>query len=381
VTRLSGSLTGRVVTLTSVLRRAGVAVGTGETLLATSAAEAVGVTRRQDLAEALATALLRRNEDRALFDAAFTAVFMNPPSDADPSLAVPAPPAIRSPHRRLAAALSREPASRPAEGTSPVLEAIAASDMETLRHRDFEQMSVIEARAVQDLIRRAVRWWRRPVRRWRSSTRPRVIDARRTLREFARSPDTAGLAWRARRESPLRLVLVCDVSGSMSAYARAFLQLAHALAGRDRSVELFAFATRLTRLTLLLRTIDVDECLARIGATVPDWDSGTRIGAALTRLNREFGSRVLGSRTIVLLLTDGLERGDPEELRLAAERLRRSCRAVLWLNPLLRYAQYEPVARGAAVLAQTVPPARPAHDPASLIALVRDLADLEAGRR
>jgi len=253
--------------------------------------------------------------------------------------------------------------------------------METLRHRDFEQMSVIEARAVQDLIRRAVRWWRRPVRRWRSSTRPRVIDARRTLREFARSPDTAGLAWRARRESPLRLVLVCDVSGSMSAYARAFLQLAHALAGRDRSVELFAFATRLTRLTLLLRTIDVDECLARIGATVPDWDSGTRIGAALTRLNREFGSRVLGSRTIVLLLTDGLERGDPEELRLAAERLRRSCRAVLWLNPLLRYAQYEPVARGAAVLAQTVPPARPAHDPASLIALVRDLADLEAGRR
>jgi len=374
-------LTDRIVALSGVLRRAGVAVGTGETLLAATAAEAVGVARSGDLAEALAAALLRRNEDRALFDAAFAAVFMNPPSDADASLAIPAPPAIRPTQRRLATALSREPTARPSDATSPVLTAIAASDVEILRHRDFEQMSVPEARAVQDLIRQAVRWWHRPMRRWRASARPRVFDARRTIRECARSPDSASLAWRVRRESPLRLVLVCDVSGSMSAYARAFLQLAHALAGRDRSVELFAFATRLTRLTRLLRTVDVDECLARIGTTVPDWDSGTRIGAALTRLNREFGARVLGSRTIVLLLTDGLERGDPEELRRAAERLHRSCRTVLWLNPLLRYAAYEPVARGAAVLAQVVPPARPAHDPASLVALVRDLADLEAGRR
>jgi uncharacterized protein len=380
VTGLSGSLTGRIVTLTGVLRRAGVAVGTGETLLATQAAEVVGIARPGDLAEALAAALLRRNEDRALFDAAFAAVFLAPPSAADPAIAIPAPRSTRS-NQRLAAALGADTTAPPAVRARTVLEAIAASDTETLRHRDFEQMSAEEARAAQDLIRRAARWWRRPMRRWRPSRRPRVLDARRTIREFARSPDAAGLAWRDRRQAPLRLVLVCDVSGSMRAYARAFLQLAHALSGRDRSVELFAFATRLTRLTPLLRSVDADECLARIGTAVRDWDSGTRIGAALTRLNREFGPRVLGSNTVVLLLTDGLERGDPAELRAAAERLTRSCRTVLWLNPLLRYAEYQPVARGAAALAATVSPARPAHDPASLVSLVRVLAELAAGGR
>jgi uncharacterized protein len=381
VTGLTGSLTGRIVTLVGVLRRAGVAVGTGETLLATRAAEAVGVARPRDLAEALAAALLRRNDDRPVFDAAFGAVFMAPPSDANPAVAVPAPRSSKSMQPRLAAALGREAASQQTGRASPLLEAIAASDTETLRHRDFEQMSAAEARAAQDLVRRAVRWWRRPVRRWRPSRRPGDVDARRTIREFARSPDAAGLVWRDRRQLPLRLVLVCDVSGSMRAYARAFLQLAHALAGRDRSVELFAFATRLTRLTPLLRTGDTDACLARIGTAVRDWDGGTRIGVALKRLNREFGSRVLGSSTVVLLLTDGLERGDPDELRAAARRLRRSCRAVIWLNPLLRYAEYEPVARGAAALAATVSLARPAHDPASLVTLVRVLAELEAGCR
>jgi uncharacterized protein len=123
-----------------------------------------------------------------------------------------------------------------------------------------------------------------------------------------------------------RLVMVCDVSGSMRAYARGFLQLAHALSGRDRAVELFAFATRLTRLTRWLRVRDPDQSLARIGTSVQDWDSGTRIGAALARLVTEYAPSVLGSNSIVMLLTDGLERGPPEELRAAAERLKRSCR-------------------------------------------------------
>ena len=162
----------------------------------------------------------------------------------------------------------------------------------------------------------------------------------------------------------------------MRGYSRAFLQLAHALAGRDRSVELFAFATRLTRLTHMLRRYDVDQSLARMGTAVPDWDSGTRIGSALARLMREFGPVVLGSNTIVVLMTDGLERGAAEDLRAAAARLKRSCRAVVWLNPLLRYDGYEPLARGAAVLADTLQAIRPAHDPASLESLVRSLVEL-----
>ena len=166
----------------------------------------------------------------------------------------------------------------------------------------------------------------------------------------------------------------------MRAYARGFLQLAHALAGRDRAVELFAFATRLTRLTRWLRVRDADGALSRIGTAVKDWDSGTRIGAALAQLVSEYAPSVLGSNSIVVLLTDGLERGAPEQLRAAAERLKRSCREVLWLNPLLRYADYAPLARGASVLAETLSPVRPAHDPASLEALVRSLEALRGSR-
>jgi uncharacterized protein with von Willebrand factor type A (vWA) domain len=355
-------------------------VGSGEVLLATTAVESIGIERVGDLRDGLATTLLHRREDRALFDAAFAAVLLASPSAPDPDTAVPAPRSASTRKQRLAAALTARrstPDPRAAIET-PVLR--AASEFEALRHRDFEQMSAEEARTALDLVRRAASWWRRPARRWRASLRNGDLDLRRTLRELARRPDSALWYWRKRRQRPMRLVLVCDVSGSMRAYARGFLQLAHALAGRDRAVELFAFATRLTRLTRCLRVRDPDQSLARIGTAVQDWDSGTRIGAALTRLVTEYAPSVLGSNSIVVLLTDGLERGPPEELRAAAERLMRSCHEVLWLNPLLRYPDYAPLARGAGVLAETLSPVRPAHDPASLEALVRSLEALRRRR-
>jgi uncharacterized protein with von Willebrand factor type A (vWA) domain len=372
----SSSLPRRIVELAGVLRRAGVPIGTGEVLLAVTAAETIGIDRVADLRAALATTLLHRHEDRALFDAAFQAVVLAPPSATGPGSAVPSPRSLSAPHRRLASALA--PPGPPGPPPAPVetREVLAASDIETLRHRDFEQMSSAEAHAALELVRRAGRWWRRPVRRWQPARGGSRLDLRRSLRELVRRPESWDLRWQRRRDQPYRLVLVCDVSGSMHAYARAFLQLAHTLAGRDRSVELFAFATRLTRLTRLLRRYDVDQSLARIGTAVPDWDSGTRIGSALVRLVRDCGPVVLDSNTIVVLMTDGLERGSPEDLRAAASRLKRSCRAVLWLNPLLRYDGYEPLARGAAVLADTLHAIRPAHDPASLEALVRSLAEI-----
>ncbi len=374
---IASSLTRQIVNLAGLLRRAGVAVGSGEVLLAMRAAETVGIERAGDLREALAAALIHRREDRTLFDAAFAAALLTAPAPADSAAAVPAPRPLTQENRRLASAPERLAEGRPVANETRLIR--AASDLETLRHRDFEQMSAAEARVALELARRAARWWRRPSRRRRTSARSGELDARRTLRELARRPDTALPFWRMRRDCPARLVLVCDVSGSMHAYSRAFLQLAHALSGRDRAVELFAFATRLTRLTHLLRVRDVDRSLARIGTAVPDFDSGTRIGAALAELVRGFGRAVLGTNSIVVLLTDGLERGSPEELRAAARRLQRSCREVLWLNPLLRYADYAPLARGAAALAETLRAIRPAHDPASLEALMRSLEALARG--
>jgi len=363
-----------------VLRRAGVPVGSGELLLAMTAVESIGIERVGDLREGLAATLLHRHEDRPLFDAAFAAVLLASDSAPRPDTAVPAPRSASARNQRLASALALRRASPDSRAAIETPAIRAASDLEALRHRDFEQMSAEEARAALELVRRAAHWWHRPTRRWQASARRDDLDLRRTLRELARRPDSAPWHWRERQDRPTRLVMVCDVSGSMRAYARGFLQLAHALAGRDRAVELFAFATRLTRLTRWLRVRDPDQSLARMGTSVQDWDSGTRIGAALARLVAEFAPSVLGSNSIVVLLTDGLERGPPEELRTAALRLKRSCREVLWLNPLLRYPGYAPLARGAAALAETLRPVRPAHDPASLEALVRSLEALR-GRR
>ena len=363
-----------------MLRRAGIPVGSGEVLLALTAVESLGIERIGDLREGLAATLLHRREHRDLFDAAFAAVLLASATAPSPDTAVPAPRSASARNQRLASALAlrRSNADSRSATLGPALR--AASDLEALRHRDFEQMSAEEARAALDLVRRAAHWWRRPTRRWQPSARRDDLDLRRTLRELARRPDSALWHWRERQDRPTRLVMVCDVSGSMRTYSRGFLQLAHALAGRDRAVELFAFATRLTRLTAWLRVRDPDQSLARMGTSVQDWDSGTRIGAALARLVKEFAPSVLGSSSIVVLLTDGLERGPPEELRAAAKRLKRSCREVLWLNPLLRYPEYAPLARGAAVLAETLRPARPAHDPASLEALVRSLDALRRRR-
>jgi uncharacterized protein len=373
------TLAGRIVELADVLRRAGVTLGSGEVLRASAAAGWVGVERAADLREALAVTLLHRREDRRVFDAAFDAVIQSRPGAAEPGRRMPGPRALAAPNRRLSTTRAASPATALESAARATAQFLAASDRERLGHRDFEQMSAAEARAARELLRAAARWWPRPVRRWMPSGREGVLDARRTLRALARRPEAALVEWRERRVRRVRLLLLADVSGSMSAYARAFLQLAHALASRDRSLELFAFATRLTRLTPLLRTPESDLALARIGAAVPDWDGGTRIGSALSQLVRRYHPGSLDSQTLVVLLSDGLERGDPQALRNACRTLSRACRAVLWLNPLLRYAHYAPLARGAAILAEFFPGVRPAHDPASLVSLVRSLSELARG--
>ena len=372
------SLSGRVVELVDTLRRGGMVVGSGEALLAVTAVEAVGIERIGDLRAALAATLVRRFSDRPFFDAAFASVMLAPPDSGAPEVPVPGPRARSKANRRLQSARASESPPAGPEPQAQAAQVRAATDLERLSFRDFEQMTAGEALAAGELVRAAAGWWRRPVRRWQSSAVGGTLDVRRLARDLARRPDGGVVHWRRRRAVRLKLVFLCDVSGSMHAYARAFLQLAHALAARDPTLELYAFATRLTRLTPYLRYPTSDESLARMGAAVVDWDSGTKIGAAFEELMRTDGQRILGARSLVVLLSDGLERGDPGRLREAAGRLRRRCRDLIWVNPLLRYDQYEPSARGAAALADTVAAIRPAHDPASLVELVRSLAAIAA---
>ncbi|MFN8997442.1 MAG: vWA domain-containing protein, partial [Betaproteobacteria bacterium] len=250
-----------------------------------------------------------------------------------------------------------------------------ASVMERLGSRDFAAMSLEELAQVREAlagfelvlpeiaVRRTV-----PAAR---GTRP---DLRSTLRAAARSGGEV-VHWmrRAPRRCRPPLVLLCDISGSMSRYTRVLLQFAHALVNDQPRVHAFVFGTRLTDITRDLRRRDVDAALERVGRSAPDWSGGTRIAAALEAFNRLWSRRVLGGGAMVLLITDGLEREPGADLAAHVERLQRSCRRLVWLNPLLRFEGFEPRAAGVRAILPHVDEFLPVHNLHSLAALARAL--------
>jgi hypothetical protein len=208
-------------------------------------------------------------------------------------------------------------------------------------------------------------------RRHRPSARGHLIDLSATMRRMARTGgEIPTLARRERCVRPPPLVVLCDVSGSMHRYTRMFLHFLHALTRDRERVTTFVFGTRLTNVTRPLRDRDVDDALAKVGAAVPDWAGGTRIGACLHEFNYRWGRRVLGQNACVMLVTDGLDRDDAEALDAEMTRLKRSCRRLVWLNPLLRYEKFEPRASGIASILPHVDAFLPMHNLDSL----RDLA-------
>ena len=215
----------------------------------------------------------------------------------------------------------------------------------------------------------------RPSRRFHPSPAGRRIDARASLRESLRTGGAdLPLRMRAARDRPAPLVLLCDVSGSMARYSRMLLHFGHALLGSRPDAQVFVFGTRLTHVTRRLRARDVDAALAAVARQVPDWAGGTRIGSALRDFNRNWSRRVLATGATVLLVTDGLDRDDEDGLAREADRLQRSCRRLVWLNPLLRYPAFEPRALGIRTLLPHVDDFRPIHDLASLEDLVAVLS-------
>lgn len=373
-------LAANVVHFTRLLRRAGLRLGPGDVIDAQRAVAAVDVMRREQFHAALHATLVRRPADRALFDEAFR-LFWRDPGGAESALALLLPqmktPTNRTVSRRLSEAW-RPPAARPAEHREapPELDAfLAYSADEVLRTRDFDQMSADELDRARALVRHLDLGVPPLVtRRTRPALRGQLDRARTVRAALRRGGALLALARRARVERPPTIVCLCDISGSMGRYSEMLLRYLHALLAERGRGEVFLFATRLTRATRTLRHRDVDDALARCGREITDWASGTRLGTCLREFNRAWSRRVLARGAVVLLVTDGLDREDTTGLAAEVARLRRSCRKLIWLNPLLRFAGFEPRAAGVRALLPNVDEHRPVHDLASLDALGRALS-------
>ncbi len=376
-----------------VLRDAGLPVGTDRIQLALQALDATGIRRRDDVRGALCACLVDRREHLPLFDQAFE-LFWRDPDLAGRMMALLLPQVrarqglLRQQHnRRLAAALypSAPPhAPAPAAPANAVRfdAAMTFSERERLQKADFETMGPDEWREAQRLLQQMQPLFAplRTRRRQRSSGVAR-IDWRASLQAMGRRGGQLwDLRWQRPRERPAPLVVLADISGSMSRYSRMLLHFAHALSRGDARVHSFVFGTRLTHTTRLLHQRDPDLAVARVVDAVDDWSGGTRLTACLHEFNHRWARRVLSSRSTVLLVTDGLEHGDTAALGFEAERLHKSCRRLVWLNPLLRYEGFEPRAAGIRALLPHVDRFVPAHNLESLRQLAALLCEPTTAR-
>jgi uncharacterized protein with von Willebrand factor type A (vWA) domain len=330
--------------LTAVLRAQGTRVGVGELLVAVRCLEEVDCASREEVRMALRVVLCSQHVDLERFDLAFTAVFGDGRVALDGADPLGALGHIERPAPVMGLA---DAGGRAAEEASELVPA-AWSDVELLREKDFSRYTESEMALARELIHRLAR--RHPTRLSRrtrpSRRRQHVPDLRATLHSSLR---TAGeplhRRWRAPTQRPRQVVLVCDVSGSMAPYARMLLQYMHACVAAQRRVEAFAFGTRLTRITQELAGRDHDLALDRAAAVVTDFSGGTRIGAAIAELNRTHGRRI-GRGAVVIVLSDGWDRGEPEQLDAEMARLRLAAYRLVWLNPLAAHPDYQPLARG-----------------------------------
>jgi uncharacterized protein with von Willebrand factor type A (vWA) domain len=379
--RGGGALAANIVHFARALRDAGVPLGPGAVLDALSAVEAAGFGDREDFYATLHAVFVKKHEHSLLFDQAFQ-IFWKRRGLLEKLIAMMSPkaPGERTPQRaeagasRVADALFKSKQDEPKAAPSLDLDArFTMSAAEILRSKDFAQMTAAEIDEARKLIKAmAMPEDRRRTRRFSPAPHRARVDPRRSFRRSLQPGGPINLSFRAPAERPPPLVALCDISGSMSEYTRLFLHFLHAL-GETRRVSTFLFGTRLTNVSRAMRARDPDQALAECSAMAVDWSGGTRIGEALERFNREWARRVLGQGAIVLLFTDGLERDNVEPLAAAAERLRKSSRRVIWVNPLLRFDGFSARAQGVRALLPHVDSFRPIHNLASMADLCKAL--------
>jgi hypothetical protein len=379
-----GHLANNVAYFARALRAAGVPVGPGAVLDALRALELTGLEGRTELYWTLHAVFVNRHDHSVLFDQAFN-LFWRKRAFVEKliammSPAVPARPNAPPPaSRRIDEAMFAHIGERQPPLEKPQIEVdakLTLSDREILQKKDFAQMSAAEvAEARREIAKLKLPIADRPVRRRTPDPKGRSIDLRRTLRRaFATGGEPIGLARRGPGEKPPPVVALLDISGSMTEYTRLFLTFLHAATENRRQVSSFLFGTRLTNITRQLRHKDPDEALAAASAHVKDWAGGTRIATALHLFNRHWSRRVLAQGAIVLLITDGLERDPDDRLTFEMDRLHRSCRRLIWLNPLLRFEGFEAKAKGIRTMLPHVDEFRPIHNLAAMKDLCAALA-------
>jgi len=371
----------RLVGFGRLLRQRGLPVGTGRILTFCRAVAALDRLDRRGVYWAGRVAMVARREDLAAYDEAFDRWF---PAEVNELLSeiaswvssTPAPQGIEAVFDEGFQEERWEQAEGATDGEAPI--GVLASGAEMLRAKSFDELSEAERLQAHHTIRTlAVHLPHRRSRRYRPSPYGRRFDLRRTLRASLRTQgEPFRRAWRARRVRARPLVLILDVSGSMSAYSRALMQFGFAAMRAGRRVEVFCFGTRLTRVTRALARTEPDDALREVAATVVDWNGGTRIGASLKELLDRWSQHVAMRGAVVVLCSDGLERGDPALLAGQVARLSRLAHRLIWVNPLKGSPRYEPLARGMAAAMPHVDVFVAGHNLASLEALCEVLEEV-----
>jgi len=375
----TGHMAANVIGFARALRAAGLPVGSGAVMDAMNALQLIEIGNRSDVFTTLEAIFVTRHEHALIFAQAFDLFFR--PSEEWKSMldSVPLPDhAKKKPppaSRRVQEALA-QPATRETQEVEQQELRLSVSDKEVLQKKDFAQMSAAEIAEVT----RAIAKMRLPqaqlqTRRYKPDARGLRLDMRRTLRASLRtSGEIIDIHRLGRIEKPAPIVALLDISGSMSEYTRLFLHFLHAITDARKRVSVFLFGTRLTNVTRALRQRDPDEALANCSSTVEDWAGGTRIATSLHGFNKLWARRVLGQGAIVLLISDGLEREADDRLAFEMDRLHRSCRRLIWLNPLLRYSGFEAKAQGIKMMLPHVDEFRPVHNLSSIEGLISALS-------
>ncbi|WP_188518855.1 vWA domain-containing protein [Alsobacter metallidurans] len=383
----TGKLAENIAYFARALREAGLPVGPGSVLDALAAVETARIGTRADFYWTLHAVFVKKHEHSDVFEQAFRIFWrrraliekiistMSPatPPSRDEKERKPDAAALRAAQALLKQDKPPEPQEERQEEFSARL---TVSEREILQGKDFAQMTAEEIGRAQ----RAIATLRLPddrtlIRRMIPAARGPRIDLRRSLRQSLRGGGAGiELARMEQATRPPPVVALCDISGSMADYTRLFLHFVHAMTDARRRVYTFLFGTRLTNVTRALKSRDPDEALALCSAQVQDWSGGTRIATCLHQFNREWSRRVLGQGAVVLFFTDGLERDGVTDLTTEMDRLHRSCRRLVWLNPLLRYDGFEARAQGIRAMLPHVDEFRPIHNLQSMETLVKALA-------